>query len=700
MLDDNKASKLISKSLRIRLSEKEAQQVEDKLESCEQTQKFAALSKAIQESVAGNLAVSKMGVTKSNAGGLTSEAKLRLKGSVLSAVEEKNSLSQAGLISGSSVEIGKTVSHTPEFDSGLEEYRKITNRFHLMRVLGEGGLGKVWLARDEQLNRRVAIKELKSESSVSPNARLRFHREAEITGHLEHPNVVPLYQYGINQATEEPFYAMRFVGKRTLTDAISEHHDRVAAGFDCSINTHRLLSVFLDICQAIAYAHSRGVVHRDLKPNNVALDNFGQVIVLDWGLAKIMEDSELAMKVNLSVDIASSSTLIQTMDGEVIGTPRFMSPEQASGRLDEVDQKSDIYGLGAILFAMLTGKAPHDQELSESADLDSVLKTIAESETPRPLDVYSCVPQELDAICAKAMAKKRHLRFESVQDLADAVEAWMAGQNEKKAGYDNLRMEGRELRAELQSYAHNLERNVRFAAGLPPIEQLMQVTSDQEISVWRERLSSIFEGLLQANPDYQNIAYLRFDEDSYTELVRVERIGNDSHKIRVVPKSRLTTATPNDFHQRVIHKLPEEVLTSLVCNPMCSPDARNCNRVGLLSAVPVYNDQTEELFGLVLINCDMQKLLRRQMERRLNAGEVIVACDTFNILMRTKQGQFCDESLSATVRDAAPEFLPVVDYLQDNLDFIDNTNCDIYGGRLWFDSNKNGVMYMLKSNSS
>ncbi len=694
-MSDQRIAELISKSLRHEISPDESVILENLGEEDVESQKFAELSKLIQQSVQGDVAMNSP--ERETKKGLTKDAIARLKKSVSNAVREKLSLSDAGLID-SSISATPNTLDLPKTETSVEENtRQLMSRFQLIRRLGQGGLGNVWLARDEKLKRNVAIKELRPEALESPKAWQRFHREAEITGQLEHPNVVPLYQFGTNSKTGEPFYAMRFVGKRSLADAIVEFHDQVEAGQSCHLGLHRLLSVFLDICQAIAYAHSRGVVHRDLKPENVALDNFGQVIVLDWGLAKVMEDSELSMKMSNEFRMGDSTLLTQTMEGDVVGTPLYMAPEQAMGDLDKIDHKTDVYGLGAILFSILTGKAPHELSVSGvKKEIKEILKIIANAEAPSLRDFAKCAPAELEEICSRAMARKRHLRFESVQELADAVETWMAGQSSKKSEYDAMRMEGRELRAEMQSYVGNLERNARFAAGLPPIEQLMQVTTDEDLTVWRERLASIFRGMLQANPDYQNIVYSKVDGDKFSELVRVERHGGDSSSLRVVPKSRLRSDVTSEYMNSLIEQKPEEVLTSLVCDPMCQRD-KNCkDTVGLLSGVPVYDSRTEDVFGVVMINCDVDKLLRRQMTRRTTADELVVACDIFHIMMHTKSGQISDETLSKRVADQAPHFLPAVEHLQTESEFIDTTNSDIYGARLWFIPNQHGIMYLLK----
>ena len=302
--------------------------------------------------------------------------------------------------------------------------RQLDSRYTLIRKIGEGGLGDVWLGRDENLKRNVAIKEMNRSAIGSEKAWQRFHREAEITGHLEHPNVVSLYQSGTDPQTGEPFYVMRFVGKRTLADAIAEYHERCDIGKCDPLILHRLLSAFLDVCQAIAYAHSRGVIHRDLKPENVALDNYGQVIVLDWGLAKLSEDGDLGAQLSGETHVPDS-VLAKTMVGEAIGTPLFMAPEQAAGDLQAIDHKTDIYGLGAILFGILTGSPPHEKSSAGQQGMlpiEEILKTISQNETPSPRDYVKSVPIELEAICKKAMSKKKYARHESASDLATEVE--------------------------------------------------------------------------------------------------------------------------------------------------------------------------------------------------------------------------------------------------------------------------------------
>lgn len=706
MTNAKQASQLISKSLRQTIDKRESTELERQMNSDEQTQKFAQLSKAIQDSV--SIAAEEIsGGTSSDAPQLSEASKQRMRDSIQLAADEQSKLSQSGLITSTRDARAERARQTtaqpvsPELGGGEPspdaDTRRVTSRFRLLRPLGEGGLGTVWLARDEKLNRNVALKELHRDALESEKAWRRFQREAEITGMLEHPNIVPIYQFGDDHATGEPFYAMRFVGKRTLADAIAEYHDRVEAGEGDQIELHRLLSVFLDICQAIAYAHSRGVIHRDLKPENVALDNFCQVVILDWGLAKLIDDGELAHKLSLSdSDSLYGLSKGRTLQGDIVGTPSYMAPEQAEGDPVQIDEATDVYGLGAVLFAILTGTAPHAESIAEGTDnLRDAIKSIAQNATPSARSKRPCVPLALDRICAKAMNQKRHLRYKSVEQLSEAVERWMAGQSDKQANYEAMRMEGRELRADLQNAVNDLERNVRFMTKLPSIQLLIAAETEEDIAIWRERLATIFRGLLEANPDYTSVAYMRVKDQEFSELVRVERHG-DGTSIRVVPKSRLRNTKTNEFIDKVVAQKPEDGITSLVCDPLCEKEEGCPDDIGLASAVPVYDEKTEESYGLVMIDFNINQVLRRQLNRRFASLDVIASCDIFHVMMRSKDGQIMDESMGRPVREEAPEFSVALEQLGNRLEFIDEDNASVYAAKLWFIPGEHGLVYLLR----
>jgi tetratricopeptide (TPR) repeat protein/tRNA A-37 threonylcarbamoyl transferase component Bud32 len=294
-------------------------------------------------------------------------------------------------------------------------------RYSITRLHGEGGLGKVFVAHDNDLQRDVALKELKPERSGHPEMWRRFLKEAQITGQLEHPNIVPVYELARRSEAEEaqPFYTMRLVRGQTLREAVRDYHQRKNEGVD-PLALHRLLSAFINICQAIGYAHSRGVVHRDLKPENVVLGSFGEVVVLDWGLAKMVDGPDEASP---AIAVSEDARTEATQTGRALGSPAYMAPEQAEGRMDLIDPRTDIYGLGGILFEILTGRPPHTGQ-----DTAELLRQIVHGETPRTRRVDPTIPPALDAICAKAMAKNRGDRYGKAADLADEVQRYLADQ--------------------------------------------------------------------------------------------------------------------------------------------------------------------------------------------------------------------------------------------------------------------------------
>jgi tRNA A-37 threonylcarbamoyl transferase component Bud32 len=292
------------------------------------------------------------------------------------------------------------------------------SRYTLTRLHAEGGLGKVWVAHDADLNREVALKEIRPEKSAQPEMWRRFLKEAQVTGQLEHPNIVPVYELARRKEDDQPFYTMRFVRGRTLREAIEAYHARRKEGQTDPLEQPRLLQAFVSVCQALAYAHTRGVVHRDLKPENIVLGGFGEVVVLDWGLAKMVDrldaDGE-APRVTLSDQATTTGTV------GAVGTVAYMSPEQAEGRTDLVDARTDVYGLGSILFEILAGRPPHT-----GTDTAEVLREIAHGDSPRARSVEPAAPAALDAICARAMAKARSDRYATATELAEEVQRWLA----------------------------------------------------------------------------------------------------------------------------------------------------------------------------------------------------------------------------------------------------------------------------------
>ena len=309
---------------------------------------------------------------------------------------------------------------------GEIEDRSVGARYTLLRMLGQGGLGTVWLARDENLNRYVAVKELTEDVRSGDIALEHFRREAEITGRLEHPGIVPIHQFGRDEKTGKAFYVMRFLGRRTLQDAIDEYHERCEAGAKDKMLLHRLLSSFVSVCRSVGHAHAQKVIHRDLKPANVALDEFGQVTLLDWGLSKVNDETGMYEVAGRS-EPGDLHDLSSARAGRVIGTPLYMAPEQAAGRLEDVDALTDVHGLGGILYAILTGAGPHQASGDTGIGREQFLSRIVADDVTAPKERRSAVPPELNAICMKALSRQRYRRYQSAAELAEDVERYMAG---------------------------------------------------------------------------------------------------------------------------------------------------------------------------------------------------------------------------------------------------------------------------------
>lgn len=314
-------------------------------------------------------------------------------------------------------------------------------RFRILRPHAEGGLGTVSVAFDGELHREVALKEIKPRHADDMESRSRFIREAEITGGLEHPGIVPVYGLG-NYGDGRPFYAMRFIRGDSLREAIEHYHKsrltgdssggqgeqpsqpapRETANSPRTVELRKLLQRFIDVCEAMEYAHSRGVLHRDLKPGNIMLGKYGETLVVDWGLARVGDAAESASTSDerkLVPGSAGSST--PTLYGSAIGTPSYMSPEQAAGRLDALGPASDVYSLGATLYAILTGKAP-----IEGRDLGEVLQRVQRGDYLRPRALSKEISPALEAVCLKALALEPADRYPSARELASDIEKWLA----------------------------------------------------------------------------------------------------------------------------------------------------------------------------------------------------------------------------------------------------------------------------------
>jgi serine/threonine-protein kinase len=294
-------------------------------------------------------------------------------------------------------------------------------RFRILRPHAKGGLGAVFVALDTELNREVALKQILEHHADDPISRQRFLLEAEVTGGLEHPGIVPVYGLG-TYADGRPYYAMRFVRGDSLKEAIERFHADASLAKDPgrrSLELRKLLRRFIDICNAIDYAHSRGVLHRDIKPGNIIVGEHGETLVVDWGLAKATGKSDLGSGERTLMP-SSASGSAETLPGSALGTPAFMSPEQAVGDLEALGPRSDVYNLGATLCCLLTGRPPFTGEHGE------VLRAVQRGGFRPPRVIDPSIDPALEAVCLKAMALRPEDRYAACRALAEDIERWMA----------------------------------------------------------------------------------------------------------------------------------------------------------------------------------------------------------------------------------------------------------------------------------
>ena len=372
----------------------------------------------------------------------------------------------------------KTSTSVEDFVRRLTPSVEVGSRYEIKQDVASGGMGTILRVWDGDLRRNLAMKVMhgrgvgsatpasgSDSGRVDPERLGRFLEEAQITGQLDHPGVVPVHDLGID-SQGRCYFTMRFVRGRELKDVLD-----LARESKEGWTRTKVMGVILKVCEAMAYAHSKGVVHRDLKPANVMVGRFGETYVMDWGLARVLgrRDSH-DLRLRPQPQDASALSLVRTvrrdeteqnpesplvtMDGDVIGTPSYMSPEQARGKLEELGPRSDVYSLGAILYYMHTGQAPYVKP-GERVSPHTVLSRVLDA-PPTPVEKLAPhEPAELVAICTKAMARDPDDRYGSMLEVADDIQAFL--ENRVVRAYE---------RGSLAEFKKWVVRNKGMAAGL------------------------------------------------------------------------------------------------------------------------------------------------------------------------------------------------------------------------------------------
>ncbi len=413
-------------------------------------------------------------------------------------------------------------------------------RYEMVREFAKGGMGKISLVHDTHLGRDVALKQL-LQSHIMPGTEAgapttailtipiiaRFLQEARITGQLEHPSIIPVYELGY-RADGSLYYTMKLIRGQSMHDFLKEAktlNDRLP-----------LLTHFLDLCQAISYAHSRGVIHRDLKPMNLMIGEFGETVVIDWGIAKVRgEDDIHARGLEATVTamrVSSAEATAKTMYGQTIGSPYFMPAEQAMGRTDLIDERSDIYSLGAVLYTILSGKMPY-----AGNNVREFMGKVGQVE-PKPVRMLEPdVRPELAAICHKAMALVPENRYQSAKELTEEIQKYLSGGMVDAYTYSSVEMAKRFIKKHKKALAvvavfivsavgfgifHNInitiQKNAALASKQVAVEERIKAEASEQVAVEERVKAEASEKKAVLEKDraeqelyYANIANTRFN---------------------------------------------------------------------------------------------------------------------------------------------------------------------------------------------
>ncbi len=539
--------------------------------------------------------------------------------------------------------------------------------YELGRILAKGGMGAILSARDNSIQRTVALKVILTGAEASEEHVHRLVTEARITGQLEHPSIVPLHELGVT-ADGVVYYTMRLVEGVTLSEVLETIRlsDRKAIE---KYPLRTLLTVFQKICDAVAFAHSRGVVHRDLKPDNIMLGEFGEVFVMDWGLAKRVRGDGRELDTSLLATSAVadlSGDGFKTLSGQVKGTPRYMAPEQAEGRVEDIDERTDIYALGAILYAILTLHPPITGET-----VNEVLTRVASgSITPptsynprhthitRPLppaqdiappELAHCpdrrIPSALSAVAMKALARDQTRRYQTVAALQQDIAAYQGGFATSAEGASALRLMlllVRRHRTEFVLVALSLAMMLGLAAAFThKVTQTLAELKDTAPTFYAEAKSLVDElKFAKALAKVNYAIYLQPDDARFHALK-----GNIYQSLLQFADARDAYAHALELDPETLHaerniKLSEKILADNAGQSAIKPES-------LMALRSQMNRQQRSAEAIAMATRELASRERQDPKATLESWKAVVTKLGFNGALKREPG-----GLSLTVQQA------------------------------------------------
>ena len=562
-----------------------------------------------------------------------------------------------------------------------QNYREL--RFH-----AKGGLGEIYIADDSDLSREVALKFIRARHRNRRDSMEQFRLEAEITARLDHPGIVPVYSTG-KTPDGRHCYAMRFIQGDTLESTITDIHSRGGTEHSSlfsavnSVELRQLIAKFITVCQTIAYAHNRGILHRDIKPDNIMLGRFGETLVVDWGLAlAINRDDTARASGEETLMPAGGSGSSSGSTGGAVGTPAYMSPEQAAG-LPKLTPSADIFSLGATLYKLLTGQAPYRG--------DSARETLARAQAATwvpPQTIKEEIPAGLDAICRKALSASREQRYQTALDFADDLENWLADEPIQAMPENTLQRAGRWMRKHrgaaqwiitiilltlvslaivvttdvvqsrelvqqrvnfletqgnfkemiIKSAFEDLRNDVRLLAGRPVVREAAvafqrlplpePVGDNGRVPELKQDIALLFREVLAQNPSYMQVRYLANDA-SGSEKIRLDRRERNGTPFEI-QKSLLQGKRGNAYFDRTVTLGPGQVYLSDI-NINRENEKRQWQFPVVRAAAPVLSPDGRECLGIVVVNMHFGHVLEK-MEQ--------AATDDLQVYLTDHEGRF------------------------------------------------------------